>query len=431
MTSPAYDVERVRADFPILRRDVHGRDLVYLDSASSSQAPRQVLEAVRRHHGGHHANVGRAAHTLAAEAGAAYEQARSTVAAFVGARPGQTVFTRNATEAINLVAHAFVARESRQPTDPRFRLGPGDEVLVTEMEHHSNLVPWQLLCRRTGATLRWVPLTDDGHLDLSRLDSLINPRTRMVSWAHVSNLLGTVNPTGEIVDRARAVGALTLLDGSQSVPHRPVDVRSLGVDYLAFTGHKMCGPPGIGVLWGRSDLLAAMPPLLTGGGMVATVELTEATFLPPPARFEAGTPPVTQAVGLGAAADYLNALGMAAVRRHEQELTGYALDALATMPGLRILGPHDPADRGGVISFVLDGFEPAAVARHLDRHGVQVRAGRHCAAPACRRYGVPGTVRASLHLYNTRTDIDRLVAALRDVPAGRPDGPAAHGERCR
>ncbi|MER5336998.1 SufS family cysteine desulfurase [Micromonospora sp. NPDC002717] len=419
MTSATYDVERVRADFPILGRQVNGRDLVYLDSASSSQAPRQVLDALHRHHRGHHANVGRASHTLAAQAGAAYEAARAKVAAFVGARTEELVFTRNATEAINLVAHAFVPRDSRQPGDPRFRLGPGDEVVVTEMEHHSNLVPWQLLCRRTGATLRWIPLTGDGHLDLSCLETVVNARTRLVSWVHVSNILGTVNPTREIVDRARAVGALTLLDGSQSVPHRPVDVGALDVDFLAFTGHKMCGPTGIGALWGRGELLDAVPPLLAGGGMVAAVELTESTFLPVPARFEAGTPPIVQAIGLGAAVDYLGAVGMAAVRRHERDLTAYALGVLDGVTGLRILGPGNPADRGGVISFVLDGFEPAEVGRYLDLHGIQVRVGRHCAAPVCRRYGLSGTVRVSVHLYNTRAEIDFLAAVLLGMGSGR------------
>jgi cysteine desulfurase/selenocysteine lyase len=419
VTSAPYDVERVRSDFPILGRQINGRSLVYLDSASSSQAPRQVLDALHRHHRRHHANVGRASHTLAAQAGAAYEAARAKVAAFVGAQTEEIVFTRNATEAVNLVAHAFVPRDSRQPGEPRFRLGPGDEVVVTEMEHHSNLVPWQLLCRRTGATLRWIPLTGDGHLDLSGLDTLVNARTRLVSWVHVSNILGTVNPTREIVDRARAVGALTLLDGSQSVPHRPVDVGALDVDFLAFTGHKMCGPTGIGALWGKAELLAAVPPMLAGGGMVAAVELTESTFLPVPARFEAGTPPIVQAIGLGAAVDYLSAVGMAAVQRHERDLTAYALGALGGVQGLRIVGPGDLADRGGVISFVIEGFEPDQVGRHLDLHGVQVRVGRHCAAPVCRRYGVSGTVRASVHLYNTRSEIDVLAAVLRDMGSGR------------
>ncbi|SBT46724.1 cysteine desulfurase / selenocysteine lyase [Micromonospora narathiwatensis] len=415
MTGRRYEIERVRADFPMLRRRLAGRRLAYLDSASSSQVPEQVLDAMRRHHGEHHANVGRGSHTLAVEAGVAYEAARASVAAFVGARPGEIVFTGNATEAVNLVAHAFVGRDSRQVGDPRLRLGPGDEIVVTEMEHHSNLVPWQLLCRRTGATLRSVPLTADGRLDLTDLDTIVNERTRLVAWVHVSNILGTANPVDVLVARAREVGALTLLDGSQSVPHRPVDVRALGVDFLAFTGHKMCGPTGIGALWGRAELLDALPPMLAGGGMVAAVELTEATFRPPPARFEAGTPPIVQAVGLGAAVDYLGAVGMAEVRRHESELTGYALDVLGDVPGVRILGPTGTADRGGVISFVLDGFEPDEVGRHLDAHGVQVRVGRHCAALVCRRYGVPGTVRASLHLYTDRDDIDALAGAVRSM----------------
>ncbi|MFI2652585.1 SufS family cysteine desulfurase [Micromonospora fulviviridis] len=414
-TTGAYDVERIRADFPALNRELRGRAVAYLDSASSSQAPRQVLEAIRHHHAKSHANVGRATHTMATEASAAYAAARAKVAAFVGAPAGELVFTRNATEAVNLVAHAFTGLGPAS-MDPRLKLGPDDEIVVTEMEHHSNLVPWQMLCRRTGARLRWIPLRDDGHLDLSGLDSLVTRRTKLVAWVHVSNVLGTVNPTSVLTERARAVGALTLLDGSQSVPHRPVDVERLGVDFLAFTGHKMCGPTGIGALWGRAELLDLMPPMVTGGGMVAQVEMADAAFLPPPARFEAGTPPIGQAVGLGAAVDYLATLGMDAVLAHERRLTEYTLDRLREVPGLRILGPDATADRGGVISFTVDGLASEQVGRHLDGHGVLVRVGRHCAAPLCRRYGVPGTVRASLHLYSNSSDVDAFVDALHALP---------------
>lgn len=410
---PGSEIGRLRADFPIFGRRVHGHPLVYLDSASTSQIPLPVLDRMRRHEQWHNGNVGRAVHTLGSEATEAYEEARAKLAAFIGARsPDEIVFTRNTTEAINLVAHAFGGASSG---GQRFRLGPGDEIVVSEMEHHSNLVPWQLLCQRTGATLRWIGLTDDGRLDLSGLDELINERTRLVSYVHVSNILGTVNPTRPIVDRARAVGAITMLDASQSVPHMPVDVAALDVDFVAFTGHKMCGPTGIGALWGRADLLEVMPPFLAGGGMVGTVSMEGTAFVPPPARFEAGTPAITPAVGLGAAVDYLSAVGMAAVHRHEQQLTTYALAALAEVPGLRVFGPTDPAHRGGTISFAVQGVDPTVVGRQLDAVGVQVRVGRHCAGPVCARYGVPAMARASFYLYTTTDDVDALVTALADI----------------
>ncbi|MFI7545130.1 aminotransferase class V-fold PLP-dependent enzyme [Actinoplanes sp. NPDC049599] len=405
-----YDINRIRGDFPILGRSIHGQPLVYLDSASTAQTPRQVLEAMDAHQRGHHANVGRSAHTLATAATAAYEDARAQVAAFLGASdPDEVVFTKNATEALNLVAGAFRSRGADTGGDPRFLLGPGDEIVVTEMEHHSNLLPWQQLCERTGATLRWLKLTDDGRLDLSDLDAVIGPRTRVVSWVHISNILGTVNPTQCLVARARAVGALTVLDASQSVPHRAVDVGVLDVDLLAFSGHKMCGPTGVGVLWGRADVLAAMPPLLTGGGMVADTSMTGAAFRSAPARFEAGTPPIAQAVGLGAAARYLTGVGMTAVARHEQRLVGHAVDGLADVPGLRLFGPPD---RSGVIAFVVAGADAHDVGAHLDQAGVQVRVGRHCAGPVCARFGVPAMVRASVHLYTTIADVEALVKGV-------------------
>ncbi len=408
-----FDVERLRADFPILRRRVNGRRLVYLDSANTSQTPVPVLEAMRRHHERHTSNVGRSVHTLALEATGAYEGARAKVAAFVGAAaPGEVVFTKNSTEAINLVAHAFATRPVAGYDDPRFRLGPGDEILVTEMEHHSNLIPWQLLCERTGAELRWLPLTEDGLLDLGDLDRYLNERTRLVSFVHVSNILGTVNPVEPILARAREVGALVMLDASQSVPHMPVDAAALGVDFLAFTGHKMCGPTGIGALWARRELLEAMPPFLGGGSMIDVVAMTGATYAPPPARFEAGTPPIVQAVGLGTAVDYLSAVGMDTVRAHGRALTAYALEALSAIPGVRVFGPSDPALRGALVAFALDGVKPDDVGEVLDGEGVQVRVGRHCCAPACSRYGVPSMARASFHLYTTTAEVDALAAAV-------------------
>ncbi len=419
---PALDVARIRADFPILEREVNGRPLVYLDSGNTSQKPRPVIEAVAEHYRRHNANVARSVHTLGTEATEAYEDARAKVAAFVGAAsPDEIVFTKNSTEAINLVAHAFTAgalhggTASGGPADPRFRLGPGDEIVVTEMEHHSNIVPWQLLCERTGATLRWFGITDGGRLDLSNLDEIVTERTKLVAFVHYSNILGTINPTAEIVERAHRTGALVLLDGSQSVPHLPVDATALGVDFLAFTGHKMLGPTGIGALWGRFELLEAMPPFLGGGSMIETVRMTGSTYAAPPARFEAGTPPIAQAVGLGAAVDYLAAAGMPAIAEHESRLAGYALDALATVPGLRVFGPPDAVDRGATISFGLEGIHPHDVGQVLDAEGVQVRVGHHCARPTCARFGVPATTRASCYLYTTESDIDALVRGLETV----------------
>jgi len=406
------DTAAIRADFPILTREVNGHPLVYLDSGATSQKPRQVLDAIRDHYELHNANVSRSVHTMGTEATLAYEGARAKVAAFIGAGSAdEIVFTKNVTESINLVAHAF----SERADDPRFRLGPGDEIVISEMEHHSNIVPWQLLCHRTGATLRWFGITEQGRLDESGLDDLVNERTKLVAYTHVSNLLGTVNPTVRIVARARQVGALVLLDAAQSVPHRPVDVAELGVDFIGFTGHKMLGPTGIGALWGRYELLAAMPPFLGGGSMIETVALTGSTYALPPARFEAGTPPIAEAVGLGAAVDYLSAVGMAAIAEHEKQLTAYALDALTTVPELRVIGPRVPVGRGASISFVLGDIHPHDVGQVLDAEGVQVRVGHHCARPACLRFGVPATTRASFYLYNTADEVDALVRGLHTV----------------
>jgi len=406
-----FDAAAIRADFPIFEREINGFPLVYLDSGNTSQKPRRVIDTLREHYERHNANVARSVHTLGTEATEAYEGARAKVAAFVGAATEEVVFTKNSTEAINLVAHAF----SERATDPRFRLGPGDEIVISEMEHHSNIVPWQLLCERTGATLRWFGLTDDGRLDLTYADELITERTKLVSVVHYSNILGTINPVALLAQRAHAVGALMLVDGSQSVPHAPVSVAELGADFLAFTSHKMCGPTGAGVLWGRFELLDAMPPFLGGGSMIETVTLAGSTYLPPPARFEAGTPPIAEVIGLGAAVDYLSAIGMKEIAEHERHITAYALEALATVPDVRVIGPTDLNARAGTISLTVDGVHPHDVGQILDAEGVEVRVGHHCARPVCVRYGVPATTRVSPYLYTTTGDIDALVRGLYTV----------------
>ena len=408
---PAYDVDAVRQDFPVLSRVVNGHPLVYLDNASSSHKPLQVLDAEREFVAQHYSNVHRGVHTLSQEATDGYEQARSTIAAFLGAQHDEVVFTKNATEAYNLVAYSFGNAKAGE----RFHLGPGDEVCVTEMEHHSNLVPWQMLCERTGATLRWLPLTDDGRLDLTDLEGLVNERTRVLAFVHQSNLLGTVNPVDVLVRRAREVGALVLLDGAQSAPHMPVDVRALGVDFYVATGHKMLGPSGVGVLWGKKDLLDAMPPFMGGGSMIEVVHMSGSTYAPAPERFEAGTPVISQAVGLAAACDYLTGIGLDNVARHEGLLTARLLEGLRTVPGVRVVGPDTTEARGSAVSFTVDGVHPHDVGQSLDDLGIAVRVGHHCAAPVCRRYGVPATARASSYLYNTEAEIDRLVEGLGQV----------------
>jgi cysteine desulfurase / selenocysteine lyase len=411
----ALDVAAIRADFPILSRTVRGgRALVYLDSGATSQRPRQVLDAERAFTERHNAAVHRGAHQLAEEATDAYEAARARIAAFVGAGADEVVFTKNATEGINLVAYAFSNASvgaALGPEAERFGLRPGGEIVVTELEHHANLVPWQELCRRTGAVLRWYGVTDDGRLDLDSVE--LSERTRLVAFAHQSNVLGTITPVAELVARARAVGALTLLDACQSVPHQPVDLGALGVDFAAFSGHKMLGPSGVGVLWGRRELLAAMPPFLTGGSMIELVRMEGSTYAAPPQRFEAGVPMAAQAVGLGAAVDYLSALGMDAVFAHELALTGAALDGLAQVPGVRIVGPTDLRSRGGAVSFVVDGVHAHDVGQVLDDRGVAVRVGHHCAWPLHRRFGVSATVRATFHVYNTPDEVAALVDGVR------------------
>jgi cysteine desulfurase/selenocysteine lyase len=400
-----YDVERIRKDFPILERRVSGElPLVYLDSANTSQKPQMVIDAIEEHYRWHNANVARAMHVLGSEATEGFELGRTKVAEFIGApRREEVIFTKNASEALNLVARVL---------GDAGRVNESTDIVITEMEHHSNIVPWQLLAERSGATLRWFGITDEGRLDLSNLDDLITERTAVVSLTWVSNMLGTINPLDTVIARAKAVGALVVVDASQAVPQLPVDVAALGADFVAFTGHKMVGPTGIGVLWGRYDLLAELPPFLGGGEMIETVTMQRSTFAKPPHRFEAGTPPIAQAVGLGAAVDYLTGIGMDNVAAHEREITAYALNALQEIKGLTVVGPKDATDRGGAISFVLDGVHPHDVAQLVDSRGVAVRAGHHCAKPAHHRFGVQSTTRASFYLYTTTDEIDSLVEAL-------------------
>jgi len=399
-----YDVEAVRADHPELARQINGHPLAYLDSANTAQRPRPVIEAVADFALHHNANVARAMHTLGVEATAAYEGARAKVAGFIGAAgPDEIVFTKNATEALNLAAQTLGAS-----------LRPGDEVVISVMEHHSNIVPWQMICQRSGATLRWFDVTDDGHLDLDRAaaDGLINDRTRIVSVAWVSNVLGTVNPVADIARRAHAVGAALVVDGAQGVPQRPTDVGALGADLLAFTGHKLGAPTGVGALWGRRTLLATLPPFLGGGEMIEIVRMDGSTYADPPARFEAGTPPIMQAVGLGAAIDYMSALGMDAVAAHEAELTRYTIGRLRDIGGVRLLGPSTDTDRGGAVSFVVDGVHPHDLMQMLDARGVAVRGGHHCARPVHERYGVQSSTRASIGVYTLEREIDQLAEAV-------------------
>lgn len=416
---------RIRADFPILTRTVRGgRPLVYLDTGATSQKPTEVIDAERRYYETVNAGAHRGAHLLAEEATDAYEGARSTVARFIGARPADVVFTKNATESLNLVAYAFTnaaAPGAMAGVDPavaeRFRLGPGDEVCITEMEHHANLVPWQELCRRSGATLRWLPVTDEGRLDLTDLDTLVNERTKVLAFTHVSNVLGTVNPVATLVARAKEVGALTVLDACQSAPHLPIDVTELGVDFLAFSGHKMYGPTGVGVLWGRGELLDAMPPFLTGGSMIELVRMEGTTYAPPPQRFEAGSMNVAQVVGLAAAIDFIEGIGLDRIHAHELALTERLLDGLARRPWVRVVGPTDAVDRGSSVAFVVDDVHAHDVGQLLDAEGVEVRVGHHCAWPLHRRFRIAATTRATFGVYNTAAEVDALLAALDTVPA--------------
>jgi cysteine desulfurase/selenocysteine lyase len=411
------DVARIKKDFPILSRTVRGgHPLVYLDSAATSQKPECVLDAERTFYETSNAAVHRGAHQLAEEATQAYEDARAAIAGFVGGAPEDLVFTKNATEGINLVSYAFSNATAESAwggaPDPRFILAPGDTILVTEMEHHANLIPWQQVCARTGASLRWIPLTEDGRLDLTNLASLIDSTTKIVSVVHQSNILGTINPVRQIMDAAHSVGALGLVDACQSVPHMPVNVDDLGADFITWSGHKMLGPTGIGLLWGRTEALNGMSPFLSGGSMIESVYMDHSTFAAAPSRFEAGVPMVAQSVGLARAVTYLDDLGMDAVHAHETELTAYALSALEQVPGVQIIGPANNVDRGSAISFTVDGIHPHDVGQILDSEGVAVRVGHHCAWPTCRHFGVPATTRISTYIYNDSSDIDIAIEAI-------------------
>lgn len=401
-------LDLIRADFPILSRTMaDGHPLVYLDSANTAQKPQVVIDAMVDHLERHNANVARAMHQLGAESSAAFEGARDKVAAFIKAPSrDEVVFTKNASEALNLVANTLA-----WATGP-LAIGEGDEVLITEMEHHSNIVPWQLLTQRKGATLRWFGLTEDGRLDLSNIDELINERTKVVSLTWVSNMLGTVNPVAEIARRAHEVGALVVVDAAQAVPQMPVDVVKSGADFVAFTGHKVVGPTGIGVLWGRRAVLEQLPPFLGGGEMIATVSMERSTYADIPHKFEAGTPPIVEAVGLGAAVDYLAAVGMDNVRAHEESITAAMLEGLVGIKGVRVLGPLAAEDRGGAVSFEVDGIHPHDVSQLLDSRGIAVRAGHHCAKPAHKRFGVQSSTRASSYLYTTPGEVDALIEGL-------------------
>ncbi|MCT2593831.1 cysteine desulfurase [Streptomyces sp. N2-109] len=417
MTSPGreltglLDTEVLRKDFPILDRSVHdGTKLVYLDNAATSQKPRQVLDALNGYYERSNANVHRGVHVLAEEATALYEGARDKVAAFINAPSrDEVVFTKNASESLNLVANMLGW------ADEPYRVERDSEIVITEMEHHSNIVPWQLLAQRTGAKLKWFGLTDEGRLDLSNIDQIITEKTKVVSFVHVSNILGTVNPVEPIIRRAQEVGALVVIDASQAAPHMVLDVQALQADFVAFTGHKMCGPTGIGVLWGRKGLLDDLPPFLGGGEMIETVTMSSSTYAPAPHKFEAGTPPIAQAVGLGAAVDYLSAIGMDRIEAHEHAITSYAVERLREVPDLRIIGPNTGEDRGAAISFTLGDIHPHDVGQVLDEVGIAVRVGHHCARPVCLRYGIPATTRASFYLYTSPAEVDALVDGLEYV----------------
>ena len=398
-------MRNVRGDFPVLARTVNGHPLVYLDSAATAQKPAQVIEAIARFYREANANVHRGLYALSVEATELYENARKRIAALIGARPEEVIFTRGTTESLNLLAYSLGEARVRE----------GDGILVTVMEHHANLIPWQELARRKGAVLSAVRITPDGELDMDDFRRRLSARTAVVAVTHISNVLGTINPIPEISREAHRVGALVVVDAAQSIPHLPVDVRELGCDFLAFSGHKMLGPTGIGVLWGRRELLEAMPPFLTGGEMIREVWIDRATWNDLPYKFEAGTPPIAQAVGLGAAVEYLAGLGMEEVRRHEEELTGLLLEGLKAREYVEIYGPHEPQKRGGVVAFNLRGIHPHDVATLLDQEGIAIRAGHHCAQPLHRLLGVPASCRASVYVYNTPEEIELFLAALDGV----------------
>ena len=409
------NVEKIKSDFPIFARTMReGKRLVYLDSGATSQKPLSVLAAEREFYEKHNAAVHRGAHQLAEEATDLYEGAREKVARFIGAESDEVIFTKNATESLNLLAYSWSNSSINQGNSSEdknpFALKPGDEILISEMEHHANLIPWQELARRTGATLKWFGVTQDGRLNFD--PALITEKTKIVALTHQSNVLGTINPIAEIAKVVKKYGAIFVVDACQSIPHFAVNVKELGADFIAFSGHKALGPTGVGVLWGRRELLNAMPPFLTGGSMIETVTMERSTYASAPQRFEAGVPNMAQAVGLGAAIDYLSHIGMTKIAEHENELTKYALTELQKIPGLAIVGPRDLENRGAVISFTVEGIHPHDLGQVLDEYGVAVRTGYHCAWPLMRAMNVVATTRASFYLYNDATDVDELVAGI-------------------
>jgi len=404
-----FDARTIAKDFPILDRTIRdGKRLVYLDSGATSQKPNVVIDAESDFYRLHNAAVHRGAHQLAEEATDAYEGARAIVAKFLNAAVDEIVFTKSATESLNLIAYAM----GNAHAGNRFHLKAGDSIVVTEMEHHANLIPWQQLAARTGATLKWFSITTEGRLDLSHLNSLVDGSTKVVALTHQSNVLGTINPLEDITRRAHEVGAVVVLDACQSVPHMATDVKALNVDFLAFSGHKAVGPTGVGIFWGRAELLAELPPFLTGGSMIENVTMESATWAPAPRKFEAGVPNMAQAVGLGAALTYLTGIGMENIHRHEVELTRYLLNGLSEIADLRIIGPTTTGNRGGVVSFTLGDIHPHDLGQFLDSQGIAVRTGHHCAWPLTRKLGVPATTRASVYLYNTTDDLDALIAGV-------------------
>ena len=404
-----FDARTIAKDFPILDRTIRdGKRLVYLDSGATSQKPNVVIDAESDFYRLHNAAVHRGAHQLAEEATDAYEGARAVVANFLNADIDEIVFTKSATESLNLIAYAM----GNAHAGNRFHLKAGDSIVVTEMEHHANLIPWQQLAARTGATLKWFSVTAEGRLDLSHLNSLVDGSTKVVALTHQSNVLGTINPLEDISRRAHEVGAVVVLDACQSVPHMATDVKALNVDFLAFSGHKAVGPTGVGIFWGRAELLAELPPFLTGGSMIENVTMESATWAPAPRKFEAGVPNMAQAVGLGAALTYLTGIGMENIHRHEVELTRYLLNGLSEIADLRIIGPTTTDNRGGVVSFTLGDIHPHDLGQFLDSQGIAVRTGHHCAWPLTRKLGVPATTRASVYLYNTTDDLDALIAGV-------------------
>lgn len=404
-----FDASTIRKDFPIFNRTIRdGKRLVYLDSGATSQKPDAVIDAESNFYRFTNAAVHRGAHQLAEEATDAYEGARDIVARFINAEVDEVVFTKSATESLNLIAYGI----GNATKGDKFFLDSSDKIVVTEMEHHANLIPWQQLASRTGAQLGWFEVTADGRLDLSKIESVITENTKVVALTHQSNVLGTINPLGEIVKRAHAVGAVVVLDACQSVPHMPLDVKALEIDFLAFSGHKAVGPTGVGVFWGRAELLAELPPFLTGGSMIESVTMTSATWAPAPKKFEAGVPNMAQAVGLGAALKYLEAIGMNEIFKHENELTQLLLEKLSELKQVKVVGPRDMKDRGGAVSFTVDGIHPHDLGQFLDSQGIAVRTGHHCAWPLTRKLGVPATTRASLYLYNTIDDLDDLISGI-------------------